>query len=105
MLPAFASAQARLGASALSRLANASARVLPGTSTVGGIFTRRIVDVQLGGSGFVGRNADFVCAPVDATANSIDEGTQLQIGTDTWQVALRTDDFELGQTILDLKKP
>lgn len=105
MSTAFAAAQARLGASALGRLGNASAQVLPGTNTVDGIFTERAVEAQMGGAGFLTRSVDFVCSIADAVANAIVKGTQLIIKGTTYEVSLRTDDHDLNQSKLDLVLP
>jgi hypothetical protein len=103
MSTAFATSQSRLGASAIRRLANATATVQPSGKTVDGIFTRRAVDASLGQSGFVARQVDFVCAQTDAASASIEEGTQLSLDGATWEVTLRTDELDLGQSTLDLK--
>lgn len=101
MSTAFAAAQSRLGASVRSRLSNVSAQPATG-STVDGIFTRRPVDGSLGGAGFVARAADFVCG-IDV-AGSLAAGSQLTISGEVWKVALRTDDYEVGEARFDLER-
>jgi hypothetical protein len=110
-MTAFATAQQRLGASTIRRLANATAVVVPGGRSVEGIFTRRTVEASLGQSGMVALQVDFACLRADAQAAEIEDGTQLDITSpalglagESWEVTLRTNDVDLGQALLDLKR-
>jgi hypothetical protein len=110
-MTAFATAQQRLGASTIRRLANATAVVVPGGWLVEGILTRRTVETTLGQAGMVARQIDFACLLSDAQTSEIEDGTQLDITSpalgiagESYEVVLRTNDLDLGQALLDLKR-
>lgn len=111
MSTAFATAQQRLGASTIRRLANATAVVVPGGQSVVGVLTRRAVEASMGQAGMIARQVDFACLLSDAQAAGIEEGTQLDLTradldlvSESWEVRLRTDDLDLGQALLDLQR-
>jgi len=104
MSTTFAAAEARLGASTLARLGNASLQTLVGGPVVDGVFDRRALMADLGNSGFLARSVHFVCAQADADAAGFTEGVVVTDGVDRWTIELATRLLELGQVDLDLKR-
>jgi hypothetical protein len=102
---AFAAAQARLGASTLARLGNAS-MTLASAAVVEGML-RNVPREAFVGTGMNARDIEFVCLSADVAGLAEDAAVTItHRGTATaYKVALRyPDDVHLGQAVVALRK-
>jgi hypothetical protein len=99
----FATMQADAGAAIVRRLANATLTV--DATSVEGLFTRMPVAPTLGDAGMQAERVTFLLVTADLGDTEVEEDTTVSIDGRVYAVALRTDDGDKGQTVLELKVP